>query len=73
MSDACWLAPGSDPRIVMRPLFERSELARAPKVRVSVPSDVVRQGDNVYGASRRARPLLGTFPSTTKVAPFGMP
>jgi hypothetical protein len=34
MSDACWLAPGSDAPIVLRALFERSELARAPKVRV---------------------------------------
>ncbi len=34
MSDACWLSPGSDARIVVRALFERSELARTQKVGV---------------------------------------
>jgi hypothetical protein len=34
MSDACLLAIGSGALISWRALFERSELARAPKVRV---------------------------------------
>jgi hypothetical protein len=34
MSDACWLAPGLDARIVTRALSERSELVRALKVGV---------------------------------------
>ena len=34
MSDAFRLAPESDARIVVRALFERSELARTPKVGV---------------------------------------
>ena len=34
LSDACRLAPGPDARNITRALFERSELARAPKVGV---------------------------------------
>ena len=64
LSDACWLAPGSEARIVTRALFEPGELVRAPKA-ASVPSDVARWGVNGFAHFCRnksgsdAEPRLG--------------
>jgi hypothetical protein len=68
--DACSLASGADAFNIWQALSERSELAFLLKL-ASALSDLAREGVNLDGVSRRARPLFGPFAPQQVLRPTG--